>query len=122
MSAVLRWTWPMSTPGSIGLALRSLGVTPWMVWFFMLLSSYRHWRQPKPEPAGATICALLAASIAGRYDHLCPFGCIHRGEVRPFGHAGAVDEAPYSGLNWTPASSPTRSAIDGDLVRLEVLD
>jgi RimJ/RimL family protein N-acetyltransferase len=33
-----------------------------------------------------------------------------------------VDEAPNSGLNWTPASSPTRSAIDGDLVRLEVLD
>jgi RimJ/RimL family protein N-acetyltransferase len=33
-----------------------------------------------------------------------------------------VDEGPRSGLNWTPAGAPTRTAIDGDLVRLEVLD
>src|SRR6266851_4587017 len=32
MSAVLRWTWPMSTPGAIGRALRSRGVTPGIAW------------------------------------------------------------------------------------------
>jgi RimJ/RimL family protein N-acetyltransferase len=33
-----------------------------------------------------------------------------------FGHAGGVE------LNWSPAGAPPRTALDGDLVRLEVLD
>jgi RimJ/RimL family protein N-acetyltransferase len=35
---------------------------------------------------------------------------------------GVVAEASSTGLNWSPARVPARSAIDGDLVRLEVLD
>jgi RimJ/RimL family protein N-acetyltransferase len=33
-----------------------------------------------------------------------------------------VDEGPRKELNWSPAAVPARTAIDGDLVRLEVLD
>jgi RimJ/RimL family protein N-acetyltransferase len=35
---------------------------------------------------------------------------------------GVMGEASNTGLIWSPARPPTRSAIDGDLVRLEVLD
>ena len=35
---------------------------------------------------------------------------------------GAVESPPPSKLSWTPARVPTRTAIDGDLVRLEMLD
>jgi len=45
-----------------------------------------------------------------------------RGFIRPFGHADAVKEGSGTGLNWSPAQVPTRTAIDGTLVRLEVLD
>ena len=40
----------------------------------------------------------------------------------PVGHAGGVGEGPSRQLNWTPAGAPARTALDGDLVRLEVLD
>jgi RimJ/RimL family protein N-acetyltransferase len=33
-----------------------------------------------------------------------------------------VDDKPGKGLNWKPAGAPARSALNGDLVRLEVLD
>jgi RimJ/RimL family protein N-acetyltransferase len=41
---------------------------------------------------------------------------------RPFGHAGGVEPKESSRLDWTPAASPARIALNGDLVRLEVLD
>jgi RimJ/RimL family protein N-acetyltransferase len=44
------------------------------------------------------------------------WGVIRR--PRRFGHAGAVE----SGLNWSPAGAPGRNALNGDLVRLEILD
>ena len=42
--------------------------------------------------------------------------------IRCIRHAGAVNEVSGGGLNWSPARVPSRTAIDGDLVRLEVLD
>jgi RimJ/RimL family protein N-acetyltransferase len=38
-----------------------------------------------------------------------------------FGHAGGM-ELPPKNLNWSAARTPARTAIDGELVRLEVLD
>src|SRR6266571_7696633 len=35
---------------------------------------------------------------------------------------GVMAEASNTGLDWSPARPPARTAIDGDLVRLEVLD
>ena len=35
---------------------------------------------------------------------------------------GAVETPPTSKLSWSPARQPGRTAIEGDLVRLEVLD
>jgi RimJ/RimL family protein N-acetyltransferase len=42
--------------------------------------------------------------------------------VMPFGHAGAVEPGTPPQLDWSPASPPGREALDGDLVRLEILD
>src|SRR5450631_1450156 len=123
MSAVFRWTWPMLTPAAIGLELRSRGVTFWISWFFISPSSYLRWRHSKPEPAGLGVCS--AAD-----DHRCPPGrpISHDPTVRArtagfrgiSGMLGTV-ESP-SKLTWSPAREPSRMAIDGDLVRLEVLD
>ena len=38
------------------------------------------------------------------------------------GMLGTVESPPPSKLTWSPAREPARTAIDGDLVRLEVLD
>jgi RimJ/RimL family protein N-acetyltransferase len=44
------------------------------------------------------------------------------GFIRPFGHAGGVEAGSDKQLNWSPAGALTRTALDGALVRLEVLD
>jgi RimJ/RimL family protein N-acetyltransferase len=41
---------------------------------------------------------------------------------RRFGHAGGVERSGPSQLEWTPAVLPGRIALNGHLVRLEVLD
>jgi RimJ/RimL family protein N-acetyltransferase len=41
---------------------------------------------------------------------------------RRFGHADGVESKPGGSLNWSPAGSPGRNALNGDLVRLEILD
>jgi RimJ/RimL family protein N-acetyltransferase len=42
--------------------------------------------------------------------------------ARRFGHASGVESAKPVPLDWSPAGSPSRIALNGDLVRLETLD
>ena len=44
------------------------------------------------------------------------------GFIQRFGHADGVESSPSGSLNWTPAGLPGRNALNGDLVRLELLD